>query len=117
MAQVDNLQLDIAYQFQLKAKTSVGEGPPSATLVIQTQNPYPTPGQPVGPEKVSIQEQHKGIIIGVTVAGICIIVCIVLIILRNRQVIRFLNYHPPPPQKKKNEKKKNEGTRAVKHIA
>lgn len=95
-AYIKGLQSDATYLFKLRAKTSAGPGPPSEVLHVGTW--LPTYQQESGGKQAKGRDVPRGrpndrdlgIIIGVAIGGSCIVICIVVIVLRNR-------CFPPPP--------------------
>ena len=83
---VEELRANALYYFKLRATTSKGPGPASRVVQVNTLEAY-EPGTEVrqnGTQTASPNDRQMGIIVGVSIGGACIIICAVIIILRNK---------------------------------
>ena len=82
---VHELRSNALYYFKLRATTSKGPGPSSRVLEVQTHDAY---GPGLGGRQNGTQgmtsDREMGIIVGVCIGGACIIICAIIIILRNK---------------------------------
>ncbi len=91
VSNVGDLQEDAVYYFRMQATTGAGEGPATDIQQIQTQtgpqsHTTERPPQPWKKDKA----QQIGIIVGVCIGGTCIAISVLIILLRNRQVLALL---------------------------
>ena len=72
------------YYFKIQAATKAGEGPATNILEVHTHIKAITPLDNSTLKPSGKNNQEMGIIVGVSIGGACIAICILIILLRNR---------------------------------
>ena len=80
-----DLKEDAVYYFKIQAATKAGEGPATRTLEVHTHHiKTMTPLDNSTSKPSGKNDQQMGIIVGVSIGGACIAICILIFLLRNR---------------------------------
>ncbi|PSN32732.1 hypothetical protein C0J52_25796 [Blattella germanica] len=81
--EVTNLDPNRRYFMSVRAVTRAGSGPPSDKVIVTIPVVIPNPVSTPQPPAPGIQtDQHLGIVVGVVIAGGCIILCAIIIVWR-----------------------------------
>ena len=84
-SRIHDLKEDAVYYFKVQAATKAGEGPATRTIEVHTHHIKTVPQPDNSTSKPSGKnDQNMGIIVGVSIGGACIAICILIFLLRNR---------------------------------